>query len=171
MEIIVEGDGTDFRWVEVDAVQIFGFTVPTMTFTPTPTRTASPTPDGPTITPSPTPTASGLTAAVWFEGFDTVPGQQPNNWFDETQNSTYNAEITTAYPSGAAAITRTAEDVWGKVLSTPVLCDVNMYPYLELNITAVSPATTPLSRAGPTPSPTRGSDKEAASPASRTPSA
>ncbi|MEW6516368.1 MAG: T9SS type A sorting domain-containing protein [candidate division FCPU426 bacterium] len=110
---------------------------PTPTASPTPTPSF--TPDGPTSTPTRTPTPSALTADIWHEDFTGTAGLQPSNWFDETDDATFNAEINYSGVS-SAAIVRTAEDVWGKVLSSPIRCDVNAYNRLEINVSSFSSA-------------------------------
>lgn len=115
------------------------------TFTPTDTETRTPSPTvtltltvTPTCTPTATPTPSALTADVWYEDFVGTAGAQPPNWFDETDNAAFNAEISYAGVSSTAAVVRTADDVWGKALSAPIRCDVNAYNRLEISVTSLS---------------------------------
>ncbi len=96
----------------------------------------SPTPT-PTITPTPTPTPSN----AYFEHFAGTQGQQPANWMDETDDGNFNAEIAYAATSSLAAVTRTADSNWGKVLSPVIGCNVSEYGYVEVSIPSVTPDT------------------------------
>ncbi|MEW6516369.1 MAG: FG-GAP-like repeat-containing protein [candidate division FCPU426 bacterium] len=93
----------------------------------------SPTPT-PTITPTPTPTPSN----AYFENFAGTQGQQPANWMDETDDANFNAEIAYSAVSSLAAVTRTAEGEWGKVLSPVINCNVSVYSYVEVAVASVS---------------------------------
>lgn len=96
----------------------------------------SPTPT-PTLTPTPTPTPSN----AYFEHFVGTQGEQPANWIDETDDSNFNAEIACAATSSLAAVTRTADSNWGKVLSPVIGCNVSEYGYVEVSIASVTPDT------------------------------
>lgn len=112
---------------------------PTETDTLTPSVTATLTPSATqTYTPTLTPTPSALTADIWYEDFTGAAGSQPPNWFDETDNPAFNAEIAYAGVSSTAAVVRTADDIWGKALSAPIRCDVNAYNRLEIKVVALS---------------------------------
>ncbi|MBN1595802.1 hypothetical protein JW933_07745, partial [candidate division FCPU426 bacterium] len=131
VEIIVEGAGGEA--IEVDYVEIYGAgPSPTATGTPTPIPTNTF-----TDTPTPTPTIEGV---AWLEGFDGAPGLQPAGWEDETDDNGFNAEIAYAATASRAVVSRTGEDTWGKVLSPGQNVDVSAYPYLEINIAALSAA-------------------------------
>lgn len=78
----------------------------------------------------------------WFEGFDGLAGAQPAGWRDETNDNTFNAEIACSYTSSWAAITRTAESTYGKVLSAIQNPDVALYPSVEVVVTSVSASAT-----------------------------
>ncbi|MEW6516374.1 MAG: T9SS type A sorting domain-containing protein [candidate division FCPU426 bacterium] len=170
VEIIVEG-GTG-TYVVVDSVRIYGTSntptnTPTLTKTPTitPTPTASPTftitntPDlvnthtpTPTITatrtitrtftPTPTSTTGTGTYNSWQDHFIGTAGDQPTNWTDETQDATFNAHIAYSYTSSLAAVTRTAESTWGKVLSPNQTVDVGFYPMVEITVSGLSAGAT-----------------------------
>jgi len=99
------------------------------------TATASP-----TVTP--TATSTPYPSEAWADEFEGPAGQQPQGWLDETGNPAFNVEIACTDPTGSGRVSRTSEDVWGKVLSPLVQCDAGLYPAVEINVTGVLPDTT-----------------------------
>ena len=148
VEIIVEGaTGSGITADQVRIYRIGG--VPTLTATPTATHTESPTE---TITPTPTPTptvTSSPTASptvtpteiaetnYWQDHFVGTAGTQVTNWADEDQNAAFDAHIDYSYTNSWAAITRTAENTYGKVLSPNQTVDVTAYPMIEIDMTGI----------------------------------
>jgi uncharacterized delta-60 repeat protein len=98
----------------------------TITTTPTLSPTITPTPSiTPTITPTPYIPEAG--DVKWEDHFEGTMGNQPVKWADETNNNLFNAEIAYTTTTSYAEVVRTAEDVWGKVESEIVDCDVSTY--------------------------------------------
>ncbi|MCD4812659.1 cellulase family glycosylhydrolase [bacterium] len=142
IQLTIEGGSGDYVVVDYVNVRRLPITAtPTHTRTTTPTVTPSLTPTGPTDTPTATPTAAVLTADFWFTGFEGTTGIQPSGWQDESNDGSFNAEIVYASSQEAVTIVRTAEDVWGKVLSPAICCDVNAYPRVAITVNALSPTT------------------------------
>lgn len=151
IQLTIEGQYTA---VYVDWVRIFSdLMTPTVTVTPsrsvtfTTTPTISPTPSitpttTATCTITPTVTPTEIPADAWREDFNGTAPNQPASWWDETDDSQFNAHIAYSYTASLAAITRTAESNWGKVLSSAITCDVSYYSYVELVVTSVLPDTT-----------------------------
>ncbi len=133
VEIIVEGNGGTY--IEVDSVRVYGTTPPpspTVTQTPDLINTA-------TMTSTITPTATmQVTTVAWEDHFESgVSDQQPPDWLDESDDSGFNAEIFYSSTPSWVAVTRTADDMWGKVVRMQNL-DVTRYPMLEISVTGVS---------------------------------
>lgn len=98
---------------------------PTATSTPTPTRTSTP------------------TYEFWRDDFDAgAPGAQPVGWQDESDDPAFNAQIAFSYQASHAAVTRTAESTWGKVLSPLITCTAMTYSHVEICVTSLSPSMT-----------------------------
>jgi hypothetical protein len=131
VEIIVggaEGESIDLDYLMLKEKD----PTPTPTFTFTPTLTFTPTF---TFTPTPTATIEGV---AYIEVFDGTTGVQPAGWVDETDNAAFNAEITYSTTASWATVSRNADDTWGKVLSPNQVIDLTAYPFLEINVPAVS---------------------------------
>lgn len=108
---------------------------PTLTVTPTPSQTSTST-RTPTSTNTPT-------YEFWRDDFDAgPPGIQPAGWQDESNDSSYNAHIAYSYETSQAAVTRTAEGTWGKVLSPIQYCNSSVYNYVEVRVTSLSSSMT-----------------------------
>ncbi len=86
--------------------------------------------------------AGASAADLWSDDFVGTPGNQVATWSDNTNDTSFHADITYADLASHAAITRTAEDTWGKVLSPALTGDVNQYSDVEVAIAEVSPGTT-----------------------------
>jgi len=128
--------GQDPAYLELDSVRITDRSLlPTATATATPSRTATPTVT-PTMTVTPTRTPN--VNALWIDTMDGPAGQQVVSWEDETQDSSYNAEIayTDNYPS-MARMSRNADGTWGKVISPAVTGDVEEFPVVEIRVQVV----------------------------------
>ncbi len=111
---------------------------PTYTQTPTPSPTFTPTPTQTfTVTPTETPDAND----TWVEHFSGVTGGHVFQWADETTHSGYNATIKYAATSSRARIQRTSAGTWGKVLSPWVPANPQLYPLVQINVTALSGGT------------------------------
>ncbi|MCD4814477.1 T9SS type A sorting domain-containing protein [bacterium] len=80
-------------------------------------------------------------ADFWNESFSGTPLTQPGGWSDETQDGAFNADIAYSYTSSWAAVTRTAEGTYGKVLSPNQTVDVDTYPWVEIVVTGISAST------------------------------
>ncbi|MBN1595263.1 cellulase family glycosylhydrolase [candidate division FCPU426 bacterium] len=77
-------------------------------------------------------------ADFWFDGFTGAAGAKPSGWLDDSDNGDFNCLITYAGDAGSANIARTADSVWGKVLSTPLITNPGHYPYIEITVTTKS---------------------------------
>jgi hypothetical protein len=69
-------------------------------------------------------------------------GAQPTNWWDYTQNPAVQAEIAYSYTPSYAAITVTAGNNYGYVLSPNITCNVDTYPSVLVIVSGISPSTT-----------------------------
>jgi hypothetical protein len=88
-------------------------------------------------------TAGAILNHFWLDDFvGSTPGTQPSGWQDETDDNAFNVEIDYSYTTSYAVITRTAESTWGKVLSPQQFVDVDLHPFIKINIPATSGAVT-----------------------------
>ncbi len=78
----------------------------------------------------------------WMDHFLGTFWVQPPQWQDASQRASDNARIAYSATASCAAVTRTTQDVWGKVFSPVLTCNVADFNQLELKIAGVSPATT-----------------------------
>lgn len=107
--------------------------------TDTPTMTATP-----TMTSTPTPYQTPENT-FWQEHFITgaTPGVQPAEWFDETDDSSYNAQLSYSYTYSMGDVTRTADAAtYGEVRSLTRTANVNTYPWIEVEINTMSASAT-----------------------------
>jgi hypothetical protein len=81
-------------------------------------------------------------ADFWIDDFIGTFGNQPVDWEDETNTTGFNAEIAYSATTSQAAITRTATDIWGKVLSPQQIVDIDVYPWLEIEVSSISTGAT-----------------------------
>ncbi|MCD4812675.1 SBBP repeat-containing protein [bacterium] len=98
-----------------------------------------------TYTPTPTPstTATPTQEYVWEDDFNGgTPGEQPSAWEDETEHSDYNADIYYSQTASWARVSRTAEETWGKVLTSMINCDVDTFPMVQIKVSNISADTT-----------------------------
>ncbi|MBN1596486.1 PhnD/SsuA/transferrin family substrate-binding protein [candidate division FCPU426 bacterium] len=77
----------------------------------------------------------------WQERFNVKNGEQPQNWWDGTNNLDFNAEIINALGDDHAEVSMAKRNTWGKVLSPNLQCDFAKYPELVVHITGLSPGT------------------------------
>ncbi len=77
----------------------------------------------------------------WYDDFVGTAGNQPIGWSDETEDSTFNAEIAFSFINSYAAITRTAEGTQGRVDSPLQSCNTNAYRWVEINVSRISSGT------------------------------
>jgi len=108
---------------------------PTLTVTPTVSQTSTST-RTPTSTNTPT-------YEFWRDDFTAgPPGAQPAGWQDESDDSLFNAHISYSYLASLAAVTRTADSTWGKVLSPLQSPNTSIFSYVEICVTTLSPSMT-----------------------------
>lgn len=88
--------------------------------------------------PTPAATPEGT---FWMDDFNDTAGVQPALWQDDSVAPGFHAEIACSWSRSIAAVTRTAEDTWGKVLSPVIRADVTAYPRVELSIPALASNT------------------------------
>ncbi|MEW6516367.1 MAG: T9SS type A sorting domain-containing protein [candidate division FCPU426 bacterium] len=106
---------------------------PTLTATSTHTCTSTSTP-----TPTNTPTYE-----YWRDDFDAgPPGAQPAGWQDESDDPLFNAHISYSCLVSQAAVTRTADSTWGKVLSPLLSPNTSVFTHIEIRVTSLSPSMT-----------------------------
>lgn len=124
-------EGAESRYIEVDYVRVFQDGIQ---YSPTPTWTPSltPTPTK-TLTPSPTPNPYD----AYSEQFLGTPGVTVKDWEDEDDNAQFNAYIRHEVDGYYAKVTGTVVDGWGKVLSPHIVCNVDVYSMLEIEIAEV----------------------------------
>jgi len=91
----------------------------------------------PTVTPTPTP----YPANAWADDFIGTPFQKPSGWQDNRDQSGFNAEINYSCGASLVAVTRTAQDTWGKVLSPAITCDTTLYNTVEVRVVSVKPSS------------------------------
>lgn len=82
-------------------------------------------------------------ADIWREDFVGAALSQPPGWLDETQESSFNAEIFYSHTPSYAAITRTAEGTQGSVSSPAITCNVNSYENIKISIISVGSTPPP----------------------------
>lgn len=70
--------------------------------------------------------------------FDGLDGEKPVGWRDITQDTSFNAAIVYSGTPSWAKVTRTSQDVWGKVLSPTVRVNVDTTPCVEISVKEVS---------------------------------
>ncbi len=123
-------EGPNGSYATFHSVRIYGGAVPTPTFTPLPSTN------------------------LWYEHFDAgTPGAQPAGWYDETNDSGFNAEIAYNATNSLADVTVAGSAGWGKVTSFSQDVDLSLYNQVEVVITALNGCTVRVGifHPGPTP--------------------
>jgi hypothetical protein len=93
-------------------------------------------------------------ADLWYEHFDGgTPGVQPLGWYDETNDSGFNAEIAYNVTNSLADVTVAGSAGWGKVTSFSQDVNLSLYDKVEVVITALNGCTVRVGifHPGPTP--------------------
>ncbi len=134
VQLTTEGYGTySVDWVRIYREGSGSLTVTrTATLTPTITPTYTWTP-----TPAPTPQAD-----AWVDEFNGIQGTKPEGWADEGNDVNYNAWIGYLAGGTGVVVSRTAEDVWGKVLSPVITCDVDTFGQVQVGYLGGSGSST-----------------------------
>jgi hypothetical protein len=86
------------------------------------------------FTPTPTPDPN----TFWIDHFEGTAGNHVSNWTDAAANASFNANICYSSQASVAAVTRTADSAWGKVLSPTLIFDVNEYSRVEVNVSGMT---------------------------------
>lgn len=111
-------------------------------------------PGTPTFTPTPSPTVTPTGGDLWLEHFaGGTPGNQPPGWYDETDDTGFDAQIAYASTNSLAEVTVAGSAGYGKVMSFSQDVNLSAYTKVEVVISALNGSTVRVGifHPGPTP--------------------